>query len=273
MGALPDLLLNPDVDVPVYCYASPGEAGADLVGRYEAGAVQVLAGPCLPLTGDDLKLLAGVNPPPTGDNALKKARVQDLLLPDSRACLWLCGGRRADAGRLAGLVGRATEAARRLARAWFPRYRFVGEHITWRLTPTAGEEMHYDSYNGKEDGLHRVRLFFNLDAGARRWRIGPSIGWAIRALGGRLREHLGLHPNRLNSVVNELLPWGDVPRHAASFAAHNCWLVDSQQVAHEIVCGRKMLACTFEVDAASMHDPAGGFAAAVGRAVAGLRAG
>lgn len=269
-GQDPALSLHPDVVTKIR------HAPVDVVTAYEAG--DVVAFPSigtLPLDSDDWAFINALKPPLDADKSIKKAKMKHVMIPvgsvpDGEHVLNKLGIDARAAEHLQGIISRVNAYLISFARLLFPSYRFLetDSGITWRFTVTESEEMHYDSYGGAEIENHHVRLFLNLDDRPRLWGIGNPVTRTLKIYRDRLAPYKHLHPNILNNEVNSALPWVEVPRHYAMFMPGNAWLVNSQLVAHEIIYGRKMVACTFEVDPRSMQDPSKSFNAKVRSAAA-----
>lgn len=255
-------ILHPDVNVGIHRWTLDG-ALAD-VGQfgslYEDGEMLLFDDSGLEIAEHEWRLLASINPPvvPVDDKLYKKAKLRRMLLPFAKdvphVLDHLCGQNRKAAGRLQALISRVTQLLRARAVALFPTYKFVGEDITWRLTPTESEDIHYDSYEEHGKEFHGLRMFINLDSAPRLWGVGPKIQHSIAKYAKLLPAVEQVNPNKYNDSVNKFLPWTEIPRHYVAFATNNLWLVHSQIVAHEIVFGRKMIGCTFQVDPSSVLD-------------------
>lgn len=228
----------------------------EIVANYEAGHVVVFPAVDLGLSVEDWTLLNSINAKAAENNWFKKAKLVALeakFVPGEAHVLdHHCPGDRETAAKLQALVVRATARLRQIAKYMFPTYAVRGENITWRLTPNEGEPMHYDSYGFVADPHHHIRMFVNLDTCPRLWGVGPPVDVAIAAYRDRVREFDTFEANLFNAQLNLTLPWEEVARSHVAFAPGNVWLVNSQVVAHEIIYGRKMVACTFDVDPDSM---------------------
>lgn len=240
---------------------------------YESGGIVLFPKPCLPISPNDWAFLDSLPAPRFGtslaDNRFKKAKIPDIMGPWKPGhVLDSLGFDAAKAERFQGIVTQVNERLRRIAERLFPTYAVVHENITWRLTETGPEEMHYDWYGYGADDLHNVRVFVNLDSRLRKWAIGPPIWDAIRQYPATWMPHRDLHPNRINDKISQSLPWSEMARGEVDFAPGALWLVNSQIVAHEIVWGRKMVAATFKVDPKTMADPKKNFVDVVRKAMA-----
>jgi hypothetical protein len=65
------------------------------------------------------------------------------------------------------LVIKVTWRVRKIVEQLFPQYKIVDDSsLTWRMTETKSEVMHYDSYGESVSDLHNVPVFMNLDTNA-----------------------------------------------------------------------------------------------------------
>jgi hypothetical protein len=246
-----------------------------VMASYEAGNVIAFPRSGLRLPESAWQFLSGMPIPVSDSNFIKKAKLRSLLAPVTAETWGVTHVLRAffteadDARQLQALIQNVNEQLRLLVAHLFPKYKVVGENITWRLTQTESEEMHYDSYGLDADPHHHVRVFVNLDTKPRLWGVGNPVDETIRLYRDRCRPHArpGQDANQFNGTLNKILPWEEIPRHFVAFAPGNLWLVNSQVVAHEIVFGRRMIAATFDVDPASMLDPSRLFAEVVRKTV------
>lgn len=145
----------------------------------------------------------------------------------------------------------------------FPQYHSLAEgNITWRLTKTGAEGLHFDVFKEgaalteDEKKYHRIKLFFNIDKAPRLWRIS----WHMRELMKERRAHL---PDALPDDIN-VASWAfdklgilkDAPCHEASFPPFSAWLVNSEARAHEVLSGHRMIAAEYHCLKEDMLDPA-----------------
>lgn len=146
-----------------------------------------------------------------------------------------------------------------IARDMFPMYKPIEEDrgFSIRLTCQAGEEIHFDSYAGMDDGNHRVRIFANLDCRPRIWSTGGLFeNWIDKFDDALIIKGTSHHPNKANEFLNEKIDWdkhGDLAY--MMFAPLSVWFVDSQPVSHEIVYGRRMASQTTVIDPATVLHP------------------
>jgi hypothetical protein len=150
-----------------------------------------------------------------------------------------------------------------LARRLFPHYRLITSAITWRMTETLNENLHFDVY--KEDlPDHHLRMFVNLDLVPRIWHTSFTLEHALRnylstldrrfvatATAGRICHDLNFAVfGGFESAGRE-----GRPKHISFFDPAEVWLVDSRKISHQIFYGRRALSTDFAVEVASMDDP------------------
>lgn len=279
----PVVIRHPDVAtriVNIGDVLSPVDAEPFLVERYEDGDVLVANSIDLGLTRADLELIDRIGLPATEDNSLKKANARDLLVKieptlfSKHVMSHYFPGEPASGVEFQKIVAKVGSRIRTHVKALFPRYKITGEHITWRMTRSEAEAMHYDEYAGRNNNLHYVRLFVNIDSKPRLWGVADRIEDTIRNFAPTFKALMAeipdAHPNNLNNRVNTDLPWDKVARHFVAFAPGNVWLVNSQVVGHEATFGRKLIACAFEVDGESILDPSKHFVSRMRRALSEL---
>lgn len=256
---MPAVIRHPHVLTEIHAFdCDPSAIPSGVITEiYEAGHVVCFKNAGLKMELDDWNFFNSLNPPASDDNWLKKAKVKALLAPvDGTHVLVKLGLSEAQAERLRQIIKRVTKQLRDHVTRWFPTYKVLDDQsVTWRLTPTESEEIHYDSYGKGTDENHNVRVFVNLDSKPRLWGVGNPIDETIRIYRDRLRPRATEHPNIFNAAVNNLLPWPEVSRHFVTFAPLNMWLVNSQVVAHEIIYGRRMIAGTYACDPKTMERP------------------
>lgn len=139
----------------------------------------------------------------------------------------------------------------------FPNY-VITKHIpTWRYNAEQILEMHFDIYN--KPNAFWIRLFFNLDDQPRIWRTSydTQAAFNIAKDRGELSELKNNKTRKnFNQKLNEMLfDSTSFPYHEIHFAPNTAWLVNSQNVAHQLVFGRKMILFTYELKEKSMLDP------------------
>lgn len=249
----------------------------ELLSGYEDGEVYAFPGIETGMTESDWHFINQIDLPTVGDNFFKKAKSRSLLAPiegtgeyAKHVLHHYFPDSKGDAVRFQKIVAATNESLRNLVRRLFPTYKFIGEDITWRFTKTESENIHFDSYGKADDVRHHVRLFVNFDTQPRLWAISHRVVEAINLYRDRVRPHRGPGANQFNSVLTSVIPWAECPRHFIAFAPGNAWLVNSQIVSHEIIFGRKLVACTFDVDPESMQTPAKHFPTIVEKALANI---
>ena len=144
----------------------------------------------------------------------------------------------------------------------FADYALGRRQVVWRLNTIRNENLHIDTYKETFE-THFARLFVNLDNQPRIWatgytadelaerfsdRIGPEIA------GGDGREiFIGL--NREAFGGKSAIWWDRQPRHMVYFDPGEAWCVDSRQVAHQVIYGRRAVSFDFFVETSSMKRP------------------
>lgn len=245
-----------------------------IVDQYENGEVLAFSSLNLPLTPTDWKFIEEIDALPSDDLIVKKAKQKHLMAKINPSTF--VGGHVLNfwfpnhpqrAAQFQPIMEKVNQYLRDCVKRLFFRYDIVDEHITWRFTPNDGEPIHFDSYAGHDTDSQYVRLFVNMDNRPRIWGVSHHADVAIRMYPDIAKRYAKEHPNALNNSLTLMLPWKDIPKHYAMFAPGNCWLVNSQLVSHEIIYGRKLIACAFEVAPSSMRDPSKNFAAKIRKAM------
>ncbi len=271
----PMVIRHPKVATRIIRYEFPLETmiPPTTVDSYERGTLICAPTITLPLSPDDWNFLNEINSPSSDLNVFKKAKTANLLKPidktafDRHVLSYIFRGDIAKARRMQEMITTVNKTIRKHIRVLFSNYIFVGEDITWRLTPNEGEGIHYDFYGNEDDAHHHVRLFINIDNKPRLWGVSHDIATVIGMFPERVRAQGDVHPNRLTESLTKSLPWDEIDRHFVAFAPGNAWMVDSRKVAHEIIFGRKMIACSFLIDPKSMNDPSKSFVNVTNEAV------
>jgi hypothetical protein len=145
----------------------------------------------------------------------------------------------------------------------FAGYRFTRRNAVWRLNTIRNENMHLDTYPAAFTD-HFARLFINLDDQPRIW----MTSWGVDALYERFGDRIPAKvlargsANEVHSAVSEAafggrstIWWDKEPRHAVYFDPGDVWAVDSRQVSHQILYGRRAVSIDFFVDPQSMLKP------------------
>lgn len=143
----------------------------------------------------------------------------------------------------------------------FPRYRLEDYGITWRLTPTENEAPHLDVFAAgrpltpAQRKLHRLKVFINIDAEPRHWRISSDIGSVLRAAGDRLPHRLPNDVNVLCDVINRSRVLESMPWHDIKFPQMSAVIANGETVPHQVLFGRRTIGFEGQCDAADMLDP------------------
>jgi hypothetical protein len=147
--------------------------------------------------------------------------------------------------------------------AVFADYAFEKKKVVWRLNTVMNENMHLDVYD-EERPHHFARMFINLDTQPRIWQTSWTIDDLVEQLKGRIPDTVIREKSRadlwkeLSFALFGPSPeewWDSQPRHVAYFDPGDVWIVDSRQVAHQILYGRRALSIDFSVARESMRDP------------------
>src|SRR5688572_26885939 len=92
----------------------------------------------------------------------------------------------------------------------FPAYHSLREaNITWRLTETVEEGMHFDVFGGgaplglKNKKANRVKIFINIDTEPRRWRTSFDLPAVLDACRDELPMELADDINVVNDVIDK----------------------------------------------------------------------
>ncbi len=247
--------------------------------NYENGHLLVCDGVELPFDEREWELIRSVDLPPSKDNFLQKAREQDLMLPivpakfNKHLLNYFFPGDHFKAALFQATMAKTNAYLRGVVGDLFPEYKVVKDYITWRFTRTENENMHFDSYGGNDNDLHNLRLFINIDDKPRLWGVSYPVDDFIKMHASVVKGFKPAHPNTLNDALTHRTPLATAPRHFIAFPPGSAWLVNSQVVSHEIVFGRKVIACVFQVDPKTMLDPTKGFVPRVERALRGIHGG
>ncbi|MBA3578111.1 MAG: hypothetical protein H0W39_10980 [Sphingomonas sp.] len=144
----------------------------------------------------------------------------------------------------------------------FPNYVSTRAMYTWRFTETMYEDLHWDVF-GIEEPFHQVRIFTNLAASPRLWRISHrSDEFAesiyreagLERFAGTKGDDLLRAMNR--SVLHSKTPCMDrQPKHHLAFAQGDVWVCETRIVAHQIYHGERAFAAMYFSEAATMDRP------------------
>lgn len=239
-------------------FDKPGETAMD---AFEAGEVAVFDEVNFPV---DFAAIHAAKVNEDRNRRIKKCGVPDMLQPLDKKTFphhilrFMFPGDLSGAIAYRNQVGAATKFMTETVKRLFPRYDFSGEvSHSWRLTEMFAEEIHADSYDGRDDEWVRVRMFYNCDEFYRIWRTTWNSDELLTKYWDEhnFAEVADKHPNEMNRTINAKVNWRDIPKHTAFFAPRTLWVCCSQTVTHEIFYGRRMWAYTFAAKAKSMKNP------------------
>lgn len=160
-------------------------------------------------------------------------------------------------------VKRLSRALREFARSVFQPYRFLKLDVSWRFTETGPEGLHVDYFRREED-LHYLRMFVNVDRKPRVWTVGHRLEELVRRNGDKawLLELTGSPSNEVCRRINQFvfdpinaLPHEATERHFVHFTPGDVWICETRLNSHEIYSGHRVVATDFYVDPSSMLDP------------------
>lgn len=182
---------------------------------------------------------------------------------------------RSDAGKLAYFqeqVRSGNAQSDALYAKLFPKYVPTRTVHTWRFTETMYENLHWDVF-GIPEPFHQVRIFTNIAASPRLWRISHRIDEFIEAIYDErnLSQFAGtIGDDLLRYVNNEVLkgkkPCFDrQPKHHIAFKQGDVWICETRLVAHQIYHGERAFAAMYFSDPAAMYRPELGFEARIQR--------
>jgi hypothetical protein len=144
----------------------------------------------------------------------------------------------------------------------FPNYVSTRSMYTWRFTETMYEDLHWDVF-GIDEPFHQVRIFTNLAASPRLWRISHrSDEFAERIyreagldrFAGSKGDDLLRAMNK--SALGAKTPCMDrQPKHHIAFAQGDVWVCETRVVAHQIYHGERAFAAMYFSEAATMDRP------------------
>jgi hypothetical protein len=144
----------------------------------------------------------------------------------------------------------------------FPRYFSMREgNITWRLTETVAEGLHFDVFQRGapltpvHKSLHRVKLFINIDDEPRKWRTSHDMPEALKAGRGLLPEELPDDVNVVCDVIDKFGLMKSLPGHAIAYPTMSAVFANGETVAHEVTYGRRVVGVELICQAEDMHAP------------------
>lgn len=145
----------------------------------------------------------------------------------------------------------------------FSRYhRLADANITWRLTETRAEGLHLDIFDQGNPLLprkrleHRVKVFVNIDAEPRRWRVSRDLPGILQAARSELPDALPDDINVVASVIDKVGALDGAEAHEVAYPTMSAVIVNAEVVSHEVVFGRRMVAGEFLTRRDDLLDPA-----------------
>ena len=151
----------------------------------------------------------------------------------------------------------------RIAAALFPLYAFEKRLCIYNLTEMLSHNMHFDSPHHAGD-YTQLRIFVNLDAFPRIWRVGQSLESIVRDCygPGQLHKTIGQHPRQFTRSTT-MASFGDrydsgahrYPMHSIAFQPGEVWFLNPNMMAHEVVYGRRLLDGVFLFDRGDLRNP------------------
>jgi len=148
----------------------------------------------------------------------------------------------------------------------FPKYFTLLEgNITWRLTPTNGDGLHFDYYhnsNGRpeiidksEKNLNKIKLFINIDSEPRVWWTSRNLIDFITIEKNKLPNSLPDDINLLNSYISTKVLNLNYPYHEIRYPQLSAILFNSEAVSHHIVSGSRAIDAQFAGVQSDMINP------------------
>jgi len=128
-----------------------------------------------------------------------------------------------------------------------PSYRNVQwQNCTFRLTQTREEQAHLDSFDGGAalpEHMHvpRLKLFLNIDAEPRVWKVGPTLPDLLRHSEGRLGSPLPTDLNMLCACINASGLLAEVPMQRVEIPPRGVIFANGATVLHQVVYGNRMV--------------------------------
>ena len=142
-------------------------------------------------------------------------------------------------------------------RALFPEYDFVQIDSFWKFTTSVADDVHFDRYGDEASRHHTVRLFWNIDSFPRVWMAGPKakdilarddIDSAFENINERNRflnsRYLGIVEDRVKTGCIEYTSPCAEPFHLLLLASNSMMLVQTQEIAHACLMGRRLSGAT-----------------------------
>ena len=144
----------------------------------------------------------------------------------------------------------------------FPAYHSLKEaNITWRLTETIEEGMHFDVFGqgaplgAEHKQVHRVKIFINIDSEPRRWRTSLDLPAVLDTCRDQLPMELPDDVNVVNDVIDKFGVLKNLPYHEFAYPTMSAVISNSEVIAHEVVYGRRVVGGEFLCDQRDMLDP------------------
>jgi hypothetical protein len=145
----------------------------------------------------------------------------------------------------------------------FPRYYSLKEgNITWRLTETAQEGMHFDIFNqgmplsDADKNWHRVKLFINIDSEPRHWRTTLDFPGVLKTCRYSLPDELPDDVNVVSDIIDRCGVLRTLPFHEIAYPTMSAVIANGETVAHEVMRGRRCVGVEFFCDKNDMLNPA-----------------
>ncbi len=136
----------------------------------------------------------------------------------------------------------------KFVRTMFPGVKPAGSYnCTFRLVPTRSEGLHFDYFaegSAMDNSVPktRVKIFLNLDAVDRVWRVGPTLPDFLKISRSVLPDVLPADLNTLNYLIDRI----GYAERCAGVEVHippgGVVIANGATVAHEIVYGNRMAA-------------------------------
>ncbi len=144
----------------------------------------------------------------------------------------------------------------------FPNYVVTRTVHTWRFTETMYENLHWDVF-GIPEPFHQVRIFTNLAASPRLWRVSHPIEQFLEGI--YEEKELSKFADKpgddlIRYVNNEVLlgkqPCFDrQPKHHIAFAQGDVWICETRLLSHQIYHGERAFAAMYFSDQQTMESP------------------
>ena len=144
----------------------------------------------------------------------------------------------------------------------FPRYVSTRTVYTWRFTATMYENLHWDVF-GIEEPFHQVRIFTNLAASPRLWRVSHHSDEFAESVyeEAELGQFAGQKGDDVLRTLNNLTLRGKSPcmdrqpKHHLAFEQGDVWVCETRILAHQIYYGEQAFAAMYFSEAETMDRP------------------